>query len=196
MARKVFFSFHYEKDVWRANVVRNSWVSKPDRESAGFIDAADFEKLKKQGDEAIKRWINSQLDGTSVTAVLIGHETYAREWVRYEIIKSFDKNNGQLGIYIHNIKDQDGNITSKGQNPFDFLLLSIDQKGNSKYYEWDGYNWKLFSKYPNCSLNFDEKYWGKNYRFSSMYRTYDWKYDDGYNNLGTWVEDAAKQAGR
>jgi len=70
MVRRVFFSFHYEKDVWRANVVRNSWVSKPDRESAGFIDAADFEKLKKQGEEAIKRWINGQLEGTSVTAVL------------------------------------------------------------------------------------------------------------------------------
>jgi len=51
-------------------VVRNSWVTKPDREAAGFIDAADFEEIKKQGDEAIKRWINSQLDGISVTVVI------------------------------------------------------------------------------------------------------------------------------
>ena len=63
-------------------MVRNSWVTKPDREAAGFIDAADFEEIKKQGDEAIKRWINSQLDGTSVTVVLIGAETYSRRWVR------------------------------------------------------------------------------------------------------------------
>ncbi|MDL1957599.1 MAG: TIR domain-containing protein [Candidatus Desulfofervidus auxilii] len=26
MARRVFFSFHYERDVWRANVVRNTIV--------------------------------------------------------------------------------------------------------------------------------------------------------------------------
>ncbi|MCM8769481.1 MAG: TIR domain-containing protein, partial [Candidatus Omnitrophica bacterium] len=57
---------HYERDVWRANVVRNSWVAKPDREEAGFIDAAEFEKLQRQGNEGVKRWINSQIDGTSV----------------------------------------------------------------------------------------------------------------------------------
>jgi len=39
--------------------------------SGGFIDAANFEKLKKQGDAAIKRWIDDQLKGTSVTVVLV-----------------------------------------------------------------------------------------------------------------------------
>ena len=48
MARRVFFSFHYERDVWRANVVRKSWVTKPDRKTAGFIDAAEFEKIQRQ----------------------------------------------------------------------------------------------------------------------------------------------------
>ena len=36
--------------------VRNSWVTKPDREAAGFWDAASWEEVKK-GDEAVKRWI-------------------------------------------------------------------------------------------------------------------------------------------
>jgi len=48
MARRVFFSFEYEQDVWRANVVRNSWVTQG-KEAAGFIDAAAFENLKNQG---------------------------------------------------------------------------------------------------------------------------------------------------
>lgn len=196
MARKVFFSFHYERDVWRANVVRNSDITKQSVEEAGFIDAADFEKLKKQGDEAIKRWINSQLEGTSVTVVLIGAETYQREWVRYEIIKSFDRGNGQLGIYIHKIKDKDGKVDYKGENPFEYLLLEIDKDGNGKYYEWNGYRWILFNKYPNCSISFDSKYWGKNYQFNKMYDVYDWVDDDGYNNLGDWVEEAARQVGR
>lgn len=33
-------------------------------------------------------------------------------------------------------------------------------------------------------------------RLSDLYRTYDWIYDDGYNNAGTWIEEAAKAAGR
>lgn len=46
MARKVFFSFKYE-DVSRAMVVRNSWVTQG-KESAGFIDKAEFEEVKKK----------------------------------------------------------------------------------------------------------------------------------------------------
>ena len=44
MARSVFFSFKYKPDVARAMIVRNSWVTQG-REAAGFIDAANFERL-------------------------------------------------------------------------------------------------------------------------------------------------------
>lgn len=67
MARRVFFSFHYERDIWRVNQVRHTWVTKGDIEEAGYIDAADFEKVERQGEEAVKRWIDNQLKGTSVT---------------------------------------------------------------------------------------------------------------------------------
>jgi hypothetical protein len=154
MARRVFFSFHYERDVWRANVVRNSWVTKGNYIKAGFIDSAEFEKIKKQGDQAIKKWIDEQLEGTSVTVVLIGAETYLRKWVRYEIIKSFDRGNGLLGVYIHNIEDQSKKTDIKGQNPFEYVGVSIDKNGNAIYCERDGYQWIKFSLYPECSLNF------------------------------------------
>ena len=146
MARRVFFSFHYERDIWRAEIVRNSWVTKPGREAAGFLDAAEREKLKRQGKEVVKRWIDKQLEGTSVTAVLIGAETSSRKWIKYEIEKSYERGNGLLGIYIHNIKDKDGNTDTKGNNPFD----NISQDGKKEYlskiyitYDWvndDGYN--------------------------------------------------------
>ena len=54
MARRVFFSFDYERDVWRVGQIRNSWVTKPDREAAGFWDAAAWEEVKKKGEDAIK----------------------------------------------------------------------------------------------------------------------------------------------
>ena len=63
MARRVFFSFEYEHDVSRAMVVRNSWVTQG-KEAAGFVDAADFEEVKKGGDAAIKRWIWIELAAT------------------------------------------------------------------------------------------------------------------------------------
>ena len=37
---------------------------------------------------------------------------------------------------------------------------------------------------------------GKKVYFSSMYKTYDWINDDGYSNMGDWIEKAAKDAGK
>ena len=110
MARRVFFSFEYEEDISRSMVVRMSWVAQG-KEAAGFIDAADFEAIEKEGDEAIEEWIDGQLKGTSVTVVLVGKETCDSKWVKYEIEKSEDVGNGLLGIDISKIKDLDGNTT-------------------------------------------------------------------------------------
>jgi hypothetical protein len=195
MARKVFFSFHYERDVWRANVVRNSWVPKDNYIKAGFIDSAEFEKIKKKGDQAIKKWIDEQLEGTSVTVVLIGAETYSRKWIRYEIIKSFDRSNGLLGVYIHNIKDENGKVDLKGPNPFNYVAILISKNGDAYYYEWNGSDWIEFSLYPKCSLTFDEEYWtGKLYTIKP--NLYDWVDDNGYENLSDWIEESARKAGR
>lgn len=146
MARHTFFSFKY-KDVSRAMIVRNSWVTQS-KKSAGFIDSADFEKLKRQGDPAIERWIDSQLDGTSVTVVLVGQHTCSSRWVKYEIEKSIEIGNGLLGIDISKIKDLQGNQSDLcGQIP-------------------KGYHFYL---------------WFKNH---------------GYSNMGNWIEEAARAAGR
>ena len=51
MARKVFFSFHYQRDLWRVNVVRNSGVI-DGVAAAGFHDASLWEETKKKGDDA------------------------------------------------------------------------------------------------------------------------------------------------
>ena len=96
MTRRVFFSFKY-KDVSRAMVVRNSWVAQG-KEEAGFIDAADFENLERQGDTAIKNWIDKQLEGTSVTVVLVGEETCNSKWVKYEIEKSIEREIGRAHV--------------------------------------------------------------------------------------------------
>ena len=136
MARKVFFSFKYE-DVSRAMVVRNSWVTQG-KEAAGFIDAADFENLKKQGDATIKNWIDKQLEGTSVTVVLVGEKTCSSRWVKYEIEKSIEKGNGLLGIDISKIKDLQGNTSEMcGQIPkgYSFYLWN-KENGYKNMGDW------------------------------------------------------------
>lgn len=163
MVRRVFFSFHFDRDNWRANQVRNSWLTQDDRESAGYIDAADWEDLKRQGDDAIKRWINDQMKGTSVTAVLIGKETYNRDWVEYEIKKSWRDGNGIVGIRVHNLEDKDGRTDPREKNPLSNIY--IEENGQEKF-------------------------------FNDIFNTYRWKRDNGYDNLGDWVEEAAQIAGR
>lgn len=45
--RRVFFSFHYEKDVWRATIVRNT--GKVDSTAAaGWNDASLWEAAKRK----------------------------------------------------------------------------------------------------------------------------------------------------
>ena len=116
MARKVFFSFHYQRDLWRVNVVRNSGMI-DGVSAAGFYDASLWETAKRNGSEAVKRLIDDGLEGTTVTAVLIGAETAKRQYVSYEIQKSIALGNGLLGIRINNIKDANGRIDSPGLIP-------------------------------------------------------------------------------
>jgi hypothetical protein len=116
MARKVFFSFHYERDIWRTNVVGNSGVVEGCA-AAGFHDAAVWEEAKKKGDAEVKKLIDNRLIGTSVTVVLIGADTAQRKFVDYEIEKSIARGNGLLGIYISGIKDQNGKTDIQGSAP-------------------------------------------------------------------------------
>lgn len=110
MARKVFFSFEYG-DVQRAmNVRKSNALAGADK--SGFIDKAEFEKVERDGDAAIKRWIDEQLVGTSVTVVLVGAATCKSKWVQYEIEKSVARGNGLLGIDISQINDLNGNTTT------------------------------------------------------------------------------------
>lgn len=119
--RKVFFSFHYSRDAWRAGRVRNSGLI-PSSDSTGrFHDKVEWETLQRQGDRAIRNWIDGQMVGTSVTVVLIGQETASRPWVQYEIEASHRRGNGLLGIQIHSIPRWVGNqqtLDFPGPDPF------------------------------------------------------------------------------
>ncbi|MBI4913096.1 MAG: TIR domain-containing protein [Acidobacteria bacterium] len=114
MVRKVFYSFHYKPDNWRASQVRN--IGKVEGNKAASDN--DWETVTKGGDNAIKKWINDQMNGRSCAVVLIGKDTAGRKWINYEIEKAWEDGKGVLGIYIQDLKDSEGNQTTKGKNPF------------------------------------------------------------------------------
>ena len=137
MARRTFFSFEYSNDVSRAMIVRNSWVTQG-KEAAGFVDAAAFEKLEKQGTKAAQDWIDKQLNGTSVTVVLVGARTCDSRWVKYEIEKSIEIGNGLLGIDVSKIKDLKEKTSDRcGKLPkgYDFYLWN-KHKGYKNMGDW------------------------------------------------------------
>lgn len=161
MARKVFFSFHYRRDVRRIVQVRSSWVVRAKGEAQPFYDKAEFEEAKRRAG-GIEKWIEEQMKGTSVTVVLFGAETYDRPWVRHEIKRSRELGKGLLAIDIHSVKDPQLGADAQGKNPLSYWQTQRN---------------------------------GREVPLSSIYKTYDWVGDDGYNNISSWIDAAAKAAG-
>lgn len=191
MAKKVFFSFHYQDVIdFRANVVRNHWLTKPDRKAAGFFDSSIWESAKKTSDLALKRLINSGLENTSNTCVLVGTDTFDRRWVSYEIMKSMKRGNNIFCVHINSIKGKDGKTKTKGSNPLYYLGYSFSSDGTKlNLHDYIEGEW---IKYPDLEgwnvKKVEESYRNKIYRLSKDYYIYDWIDDDGYNNFSKWVE--------
>jgi hypothetical protein len=114
MARRVFYSFHYKPDNWRASQVRNMGVIEGNRPCSDN----DWETITQGGDEKIKKWIAEQLDGKSCAVVLIGANTAGRKWINHEIVKAWNDKKGVVGVYVHNLQNSDEQQSTKGANPF------------------------------------------------------------------------------
>ncbi|SMG66220.1 MTH538 TIR-like domain [methanotrophic bacterial endosymbiont of Bathymodiolus sp.] len=117
MARKAFYSFHYKPDNWRVATVRNIGSVEGNK----LASDNDWETVTNSGDAAIKRWIATQMKGRSCTVVLVGTNTADRKWINHEIISSWDEGMGVVGIHIHGLKNSDGEVSTKGKNPFGFI---------------------------------------------------------------------------
>ena len=189
MAKRVFFSFHYQDVIdFRANVVRNHWRTKPDREAAGFFDASIWETAKRTSPLAVKRLINKEVQNISVTVVLIGSETYLRRWVRYEIIKSMAKENHIFGVHINGIEDKYKRKKRLGPNPFDYLGYQYSDDGKKLYlYEYKNGKWVQYGDHAPYTLKTvaSQLNRGKFYKLSSDHHVYNWITNDGYNKFST-----------
>lgn len=84
MIRKVFYSFHFDNDNWRAGQVRNIGAVEGDKQ----VNGNKWEDIKSSSETKIKAWIDDNLKDKSCLIVLIGSQTSQRHWVDYEIKKS------------------------------------------------------------------------------------------------------------
>ena len=120
MPRHVFFSFHYAKDIFRVNQIRNI-PEIVEEAAAGFRDKSLWEESKTKGDAVIKNLIDNALLGTSVSVICIGSETAGRKYIDYEIKQSIARGNGILGLKIHHLRDPREGASAEGATP---LLLT------------------------------------------------------------------------
>jgi hypothetical protein len=200
MARRAFFSFHYEPDVWRAWNVRNSWVvNATEPGDVGFFDSSVFEASKKVGDGNLKNFLRDGVANTSVTCVLAGTHTWWRRWVRYEIARSVVKGNGLLTIYIHGVKDKDGTLAAKGPDPL--AQMGVYKSAEQIFIaEWSQNKWIKYEDYtpaiPESVLWFAAPTDTTVVQLSSTCLSYDFVAEDGRDNIGNWIEAAARRAGR
>jgi hypothetical protein len=138
--RDIFYSFHFDNDVMRVQLVRNIGSLEENKP----VTPNKWEEIKNAGTAAIEKWIADTLYGKSCLVVLIGSDTYSRKWVKYEIKKAWNDGKGVLGVFIHKLKCPRQGTCSQGANPFDHLMLSNGSKLSSmaKVYNpnsWDAY---------------------------------------------------------
>ncbi len=190
MAKRVYFAFHYQDVIdFRANVVRKHGALS-DSEKSGFFDWSIWEEAKKDSPLAVKRMINRELQGTSVTAVLIGSFTYSRPWVRYEIMKSLERGNELLGIHINSVRGKDSKVKTRGPNPFEYLAVkpglgSKIQSMESKNGTW--INYSEVAPFNNVNLRSRIPPNGLKLSGLSEISVYDWVGNDGYNQFQNWI---------
>lgn len=119
--RKIFLCFHYQRDIWRVNQIRNALMV------TGYPqNFSNWEEVKRKGDSFIKKMIDRSLENTSVTIVCIGAHTAERKYVNYEIDQSIKRGNIIVCIQIHHLKDQNGSSDTAGTIPD--ILKSNDYK--------------------------------------------------------------------
>ncbi|MHA7661867.1 TIR domain-containing protein [Mycolicibacterium sp. HS_4_1] len=113
MAKTVFYSFYYERDVHRVQLVRNIDAL----EGQPLLNSQDWEKVRGRGQQAIQSWIDEQMRYKRAVVVLIGQQTASRPWVRYEIQKAWNERKPLLGVRIHGLSSM-GSVDRAGPDPF------------------------------------------------------------------------------
>src|SRR5437762_4036265 len=120
MATPVFYSFHFDKDVFRVQQIRNIGALEDNKPVSPNV----WEEVRRRGNPSIERWIDENMKYRRCVVVLVGEETAERPWVQYEIRKAWNDGKGLFGIYIDNLKDPRTGTCRRGPNPFEQIKFT------------------------------------------------------------------------
>jgi hypothetical protein len=213
--RKAFFSFHFD-DIMRVNNVRNTWkiTHRDSLSNRSFYDSSLWEARKLVNPESIKQLIRSGVLSTSAVCILAGSNTWVRRWVRYEIARAIIDGRGLLTVHLNNINHHQTKGTHpRGRNPLAHMgiaKLQSDKRLPPQYYLYEmtlvpdgcGGEIEQWSRYSDHRASVKKPAWltdpALDYvvPFSVDAAEYDYEQDNGHRNIGSWIDQAAKQAGR
>lgn len=120
--RQVFYSFHYGKDYWRTQIVRNIGAIEGNKP----VSANTWEEVKRKGYTSIKNWIDENMNYRSCIIVLVGEDTANRPWVQYEIEHAWKTGKGIICIDIHNLRNEKQEKGVQGPNPLELFYVDKD----------------------------------------------------------------------
>lgn len=198
-ARATFYSFHFQRDIFRVNHVRKAGVFRSqDRERWPTTqDRSLWERVKTNNPRALATLINRAMAGTTTTVVLAGEETWQREWVRYEIARSLVRGNGLVTVYIDGCECPNDGFCRPGPNPLSYIAVGW----NRRIYELNQWGeWVPYSKISQPLRTWPRWLARPNRGYVMPLHTgiaaYDWINDNGRGNLVHWAHAAALAAGK
>jgi len=189
MPKKVFFCIGtQDMNDLRINVVRSHKMTHEDH--GGYFSPFIWEAAARGGDDSIKKLIDTQIQTSSASVVLIGTNTYDQRWVKYEIFRSMRKGNKLLGIHINGIEGRDGRGKPLGPNPFSYLGFAYSAEGTEIIpHEYRDEVWAPFTDIPPYKVKqVPEQHRNKIITLTKIAKTYNWVSDKGALNFPQWVE--------
>jgi hypothetical protein len=147
---------------------------------------------------------------SSTVCVLIGTSTWFSRWVRYEIARSVIDEKGLFAIHINSIKHLERRAPGEfGMNPLNFVRLhrrqdgayilvecvpTIDLATQLPEFKWQAYEDRSQAvPLPRYVAEFPI---GHTCTLAKFVPVYDMMQDSSYQNIGGWIETAARAVGR
>lgn len=176
-----------------------------------FYDRSIWESRNIKNEENLKNLMRRGVQFSSAVCVLIGTNTWRSRWAKYEIARAVIDGRGLLAVHLNSINHHTRKTPDAyGINPLHFM--GIYHSSNGRYYLYEkhvvvtnaaaaelGFEWRPYVDFtdpvplPRYIPRVDVE---RVMPLSVYAREYDMKREDGFNNIGAWIDTAAAQVGR
>lgn len=129
MARRIFISYQHNDQMKAKGFHLLRWNKNVDVE---FVGQHLLDPVNSENKDYVWQKIKEQIDGTSVTVVLIGSDTHSSDWVRREIEHSLNKTNPNGVLAIKLVPD--------APLPKNSLVGKALEAAAAEIIEWDVHN--------------------------------------------------------